>query len=151
VYQGPVSVRKESPITGIGEMLGQEDRLRGSTSSSARMAAGGYAHREGILVKELKSTEESPGNPQSMVGYVFTGSPEDTQAMLLKGAIDVGVISTNDYDECPKASKEPYGSSRRRCESETSSFRCEAVSAKACPAISTVYVEMDKSPEGPNF
>ena len=97
-YETYFIVKKDSSISSLkglsGKIIGFED----PDSSSARWMPQVMLNKEGYVLKEVKG-DSNINLAKNEIGYVFTGDSENTPIWIMKNKIDIGAISTNDFND----------------------------------------------------
>lgn len=96
-YHTVIVVRKDSGITDLEGLLGQNVAFEDRSSTSGYLLPKGYLTRLGLNV-----TEVSPGStdlPANAISYVFAGGEENVRAWLLNGKVTGAVIPSGDFED----------------------------------------------------
>lgn len=145
-YRSILVAKKDSPLKNLTGLEGLKIGFEDVSSTSGRWLAQ-------ILLQDMGYTlVDSTGsqtNTAKKIGYLFTGSSDNTPVWVMQGKIDVGVISSNDYDEVAPAVK-----SKLKIIGESPSVPRQFIAVRSSlssgmkTSLKKVLLEMDKSESG---
>lgn len=145
-YKTIFLAKKTSTLTSLSGLGGKRIGFEDPSSTSGR-----YLPQLTLFQQKYQFTDLSQGDKPlgNTIGYVFTGSADNTPVWLMQGKIDVGVISSNDYDEMAPGLK-----NNLKIIGETDIIPRQLITLRSnlSPGlkaqIKTVLLNLDKSPEG---
>ena len=102
-YRSLVLVKQEHSAKSLKDLLGAVIVFEDSYSTSGFLLPRGALVAEGLPLREIASgTKPSPAE----LGYVFSGSQENSIAWLLRARVDAAAVGNHDYDKLRKAEKD---------------------------------------------
>lgn len=98
-YRGLLVARRSSGITELMHLAGRVIAFEEAHSTSGYFLPNIYLQQRGL-------TLQHPGTPRGppaagAVGYVFSGDAENTVELVIRGTVDAGAISDEDFDALP--------------------------------------------------
>lgn len=104
-YRSLIVVRLDSEVQSIQDVPGRRLAFQEEYSTSGFLVPAALMLEAGF---ELYQTDEGAPIDAGRVGYLFSGDEENTLAMLRKGIVEVGAISSQDYDQLPSEVKSEF-------------------------------------------
>jgi phosphonate transport system substrate-binding protein len=102
-YHSIFVVRRDGRVRKLSDLRGRVIAFEEAHSTSGFFLPALHLRRGGHGVEELASADAKP--EAGAIGYVFSGDAENTVERVLRGSVDAGAISNEDYDALPEASR----------------------------------------------
>lgn len=102
-YHSMFVAREENSLAGLADLEGRVVAFEEPHSTSGFFLPALHLRRRGHGVERLASVDAPP--PAGGAGYVFSGDAENTVEQVLRGRVDAGVISNEDYAALPEATR----------------------------------------------
>ena len=102
-YHSIFVVRRDGRVRKLSDLRGRAIAFEEAHSTSGFFLPALHLRRGGHVVEELASADAKP--EAGAIGYVFSGDAENTVERVLRGSVDAGAISNEDYDALPEASR----------------------------------------------
>ncbi|VVB97643.1 ABC transporter, phosphonate, periplasmic substrate-binding protein [uncultured archaeon] len=140
-YHSVFIVRKNSSISTVDDLKGKNVVFEDPASTSGYLLPKAYLRQKGYSLN-LSTGENN-------IGYVFSGSDDNTPLWVIEGKADAGVISDIDYEKLPDIQK-----SQLRIIDSTIDLPRHVVSRRSdldpvmAGKIRQILLDMDKDPGG---
>lgn len=96
-YYSVIVALKSSDISGVGNLRGRMVAFEEPTSTAGYILPKALFVNEGLTATEKQESTSSVGPEE--IGYFFSGSTENSIALLLAGKIDAAAIQFDDFEE----------------------------------------------------
>jgi len=105
-YHTLIITRAGSEVNTLGDLVGSTLALQERYSTSGYLLPAAHLTGEGYELEFLSGATSLPAPDH--IGFFFSGDEENTLAMIRKGIIDVGALSSQDYEQLAEEVKQEF-------------------------------------------